>query len=70
MFLKLFRGTGPGVVLFIVLAAAGLWVSAFLEPHIEYASVYDANPMPLYALLKSLLGKSVIAGASFSFVLL
>jgi hypothetical protein len=70
MILKLFRGTGPGVVLIILLSASGAWVSAFLHPHYASSALYDINPMPLYGLLKSLLGKSVIAGAIFSFALL
>lgn len=70
MILKLFRGTGPGVVLIILLSAAGVWMSAFLHPHYASSSIYEVNPMPLYGLLKSLLGKSALAGAFFSFVLL
>jgi hypothetical protein len=70
MFLKLFRGTGPGVVLLIVLAAAAIWTSAFIHPHFASTLLYDLNPMPLYGLLKSILGKSAIAGVLFSFVLL
>jgi hypothetical protein len=70
MILKLFRGTGPGVVLIILLSAAGVWMSAFLHPYQASSILYDVNPMPLYGVLKSLLGKSAIAGAIFSFVLL
>jgi hypothetical protein len=69
MILKLFRGTGPGVVMIILLSAVGVWMSAFLHPHISSA-IYDANPMPLYGLLKSLIGKSEIAGVLFSFTML
>jgi hypothetical protein len=70
MILKLFRGTGPGVVLIILLSAAGVWMSAFLHPLYASSALYDVNPMPLYGLLKSLLGKSAIAGVLFSFALL
>lgn len=70
MLLKLFRGTGPGVVLLIFLAAAGIWTSAFLQPHLASSSIYDLNPMPLYGLLKSLMGKSALAGGLFTFLLL
>jgi hypothetical protein len=70
MLLKLFRGTGPGVVLLIFLTAAGIWISAFLHPHYPSSFLFDVNPMPLYGLLKDLLGSSAIAGVLFSFVLL
>jgi hypothetical protein len=70
MLLKLFRGTGPGVVLLILLTAAVIWTSAFLHPQDASSFLYDLNPMPLYGLLKSLLGNSAIAGVLFSFVLL
>jgi len=70
MFLKLFRGTGPGVVVLILITAAGIWTSAFLQPPSASSFIYDLNPMPLYAILKGLLGKSAIAGVIFSFVLL
>lgn len=70
MFLKLFRGTGPGVVILILLMAAGIWSSAFIHPHYASSLLYDNNPMPLYGLLKSIIGKSAIAGVLFAFVLL
>jgi hypothetical protein len=70
MLLKLFRGTGPGVVLLIFLTASLVWASAFINPHQSVSFVYDVNPMPLYGLLKGILGNSAIAGVIFSFVLL
>jgi hypothetical protein len=70
MLLKLFRGTGPGTVLLIILAAAGVWISAFLQPHFPSTFLYDLHPMPLYGIIKSLLGKSAISGVLFSFALL
>jgi hypothetical protein len=70
MLLKLFKGTGPGVFLFILLSAAGVWTSAFLHQGSPSSMVYDINPMPLYALLKGLLGKSAIAGVIFTFAML
>ena len=69
MFLKVFRGTGPGVVMFILLVAAGVWVSALFEPRLASSLPYDINPMPLYAILKGLTGKSAFAGSIISFLL-
>jgi hypothetical protein len=69
MLLKLFRGTGPGEVLLIFLTAVGVWVSAFVNPHPAASFHYDINPMPLYGLLRQLLGENALYGVIFSFVL-
>jgi hypothetical protein len=69
MLLKFFRGTGPGEVLIIVLTAIIVWVSAFINPHISTSFVYDTNPMPLYGLLRQLLGENALIGVIFSFVM-
>ena len=70
MLLRLFRGTGPGVMFLILLAAAGIWTSAFIHPHISSSFQYDLNPMPLYGLLKGIIGDRTIIGILFSFVLI
>jgi len=69
MFLRIFKGTGPGVVVLIFLVAAGVWASAFFDPRLPDSFHYDINPMPLYALLKALTGQSAIAGTLLSFIL-
>lgn len=69
MLLRIFRGTGPGVIALITLAAIGVWLSSFINPLLPSSFHYDINPMPLYLLLKGLIGKSALAGVSFSFVL-
>lgn len=69
MLLKVFRGTGPGVVILIFLVAVAVWASALFEPRLASSFHYDTNPMPLYALLKSLTGKSAFAGTIVSFLL-
>jgi hypothetical protein len=70
MLLRLFRGTGPGVMILILLTAAGVWISAFIDPHLPSSFHYDLNPMPLYTLLKGIIGNSAIIGVLFSFVLI
>jgi hypothetical protein len=70
MILKLLKGTGPGIIFLIFLAAAGIWVNAFMNPHNGVTFLYDIKPMPLYALLKGLLSKSAILGVLLSFMLL
>ena len=69
MLLKFFRGTGPGEILLIFLTAAGVWVSAFINPHLSASYNYDSNPMPLYGLLKQVIGENALYGVIFSFVL-
>lgn len=70
MLLKFFRGTGPGEVILIFLIAMGLWASAFINPHFTGSFQYDTNPMPLYRLLRMLLGENAFYGTLFSFVLI
>jgi hypothetical protein len=69
MLLKYFRGTGPGEVLLIIIAALGIWVSAFINPHISASFYYDTYPMPLYGLLRNLLGGNALYGVILTFVL-
>ena len=68
--LRIFRGTGPGVILLMVLTLALLWISAFIDPQVSSAAIYDTSPMPLYSALKFLIGKSPVTGVIFSFVIL
>lgn len=69
MLLRIFRGTGPGVIFIIFLIALGVWIGAFLDPLVPASFSYDINPMPLYSLLKGLIGKSAFAGVAFSFLM-
>jgi hypothetical protein len=69
MLLKYFRGTGPGEVFLIFLTALAVWVSAFVNPHLSSSFNYDTNPMPLYGLLKQVIGENALFGVIFSFVL-
>jgi hypothetical protein len=70
MLLRLFRGTGPGVIFLILLTASGVWTSAFIDPHLPTSFHYDLNPMPLYSLLKGATGNNAVIGVLFSFVLI
>ena len=70
MLIKLFRGTGPGVIFMILLTATGVWLSAFFNPAIPDTFNYDLNPMPLYGLLKQVIGGNAFYGAMFSFSLI
>jgi hypothetical protein len=70
MLLRIFRGTGPGVIMIIFLLAVGVWIGAFLDPLLPASFNYDINPMPLYSLLKGVIGKSAFAGVAFSFTMI
>jgi hypothetical protein len=69
MLLRYFRGAGPGEVTIIFLTALGIWVSSFIHPHLSSSNYYDANPMPLYGLLRQMLGGNALYGVIFSFIL-
>ncbi len=66
MILRLFKGTGPGVIFLIVVTLISLWASAFIKPQIQAAFNYETIPMPLYGLLKQIIGSSSILGVIFS----
>jgi hypothetical protein len=70
MLLKIFKGTGPGVILLIFIVAIGTWAGSLIEPRLATSFHYDTDPLPLYALLKSLTGKSAMAGTLVSFLLI
>lgn len=70
MLLKLFKGTGPGVIFFIVISLGMLWVGAFLNPHQPVSAIYETKPMPLYGIIKLLTGSNALLGVVFSFLIL
>ncbi len=70
MLLKLFKGTGPGVIFFIVISLGMLWISAFLNPHQPVSAIYETKPMPLYGIIKLLIGSNALLGVVFSFLIL
>lgn len=69
MLLRIFRGTGPGIMLLILLTAIAVWLHAFIDPQLPTSFHYDIDPMPLYSLLKEIIGNNAIVGVIFSFVL-
>jgi len=54
MLLRLFKGTGPGVVLMIIITLVAVWIDAFTRPGMTPEFLYETDPMPLYGLLKLL----------------
>jgi len=67
MLLRIFKRTGPGVIFLIVITLGAVWLSAILNQRLHPRYVYEADPMPLYALLKLLISNSHILGVILSF---
>jgi hypothetical protein len=67
MLLRLFKGTGPGVMFFIIITLVAVWISAFLNAQTDSLSPYETNPMPLYILMKIVIGSNHFLGVLFSF---
>lgn len=67
MLLKLFRGTGPGVIVLIILITCGVWLTAFIKPHLPESFHYDLNPMPLYSIMRNVALSTALGGTLFSF---
>ena len=69
MLLKLFRGTGPGVLFLLIITTCVFWAGAFLHPQLPGIFIYETRPMPLYGLLKMAIGTNPLIGEIFTFVL-
>jgi phosphoribosylamine--glycine ligase len=67
MFLRLFKGTAPGVIVLIIILLLAVWTNAFLNPQFNSVSIYETEPMPLYGLLKFVIGNHPFIGVVFSF---
>ena len=69
MLVRLFRGTGPGLVFLMLLAAAGLWTNVWLNPE-----TVDMTPvqgtMPLWDVLQNLFSSSPQQRIIVSFVIM
>jgi len=72
MLLRIFRGTGPGVIVLVIITILFVWFSAIIDPEAASEFYYDSDPMPLYAILRILTGTNSLVGVliAFSLVLL
>ena len=66
MFLKQFKGTGPGTIFLIVVTLLTLWASAFIRLQGHFSLYFDLDPMPLYGILSSLIGTNPLPGIIFT----
>jgi hypothetical protein len=69
MFLKQFKGTGPGTIFLIVVTLLTLWASAFIRLQGHFSLYFDLDPMPLYGILSSLIGTNPMPGIIFTLAL-
>lgn len=70
MMLKIFKGTGPGVIFLIAVTMVCVWISAFVYPGLPGRELYETSPMPLYALVKLITGSHPLPGVIISFLIL
>lgn len=68
--LRILKGTGPGVIAIIIFTLLLLWIRPFADPGLAGMQVYETRPMPLYILLKTLMGETLLPGVICSFVML
>jgi hypothetical protein len=69
MILRIFKGTGPGVILLITVTIVATWISAFIHPSEVTSLQFDSNPMPLFDLLTAVIGNGGHPGVVFAFLM-
>ena len=69
MLLRIFKRTGPGVILLIIIILIAVWVSAILNQRLHPRFIYESDPMPLYSFVKFLIHNSHNLGVILSFLL-
>lgn len=69
MFLRIFKGNGPGVIFLIIITLIAIWASALLNQRLHPRFIYETDPMPLYGLLKSVIHNSHTVGVIISFLM-
>jgi hypothetical protein len=67
MFLKFFKGTGPGVIFLITVAFLAVWISAFVHPVSNVGNSFTDNYMPLYRIMTGAIGSGQIISTIVSF---
>jgi Family of unknown function (DUF6427) len=69
MLLRIFKGTGPGVIFLIIIILIVIWISAILNQRLHPRFIYETDPMPLYGLMKLLIHNSHNLGVILSFLM-
>ncbi|MGA1978561.1 MAG: DUF6427 family protein [Bacteroidales bacterium] len=70
MLSKIFKGTGPGVLFLIALTLGASWADVFIHPRAAGMPIFETEPMPLYGILKFLLGGHAAPGLIFTMLCL
>lgn len=66
MLLRFFKGTGPGVILVIIVTLLAVWIRPFIQLRGHFSLYFDLSPMPLYGLISSLIGTNPFPGIILS----
>lgn len=69
MLLRIFKGTGPDVIMFILIITALLWTGSFIHPTASSLSGYNTEPMPLFGLLLKVTGKIPLINVISAFLM-
>src|ERR1035437_7615688 len=69
MLLRIFKGTGPGVIFLIIITLITVWISAILNQRLHPRFIYETDPMPLYGFMKFLLHNNHSLGVILSFLI-
>lgn len=69
MLLRLFKGTGPGVIFLIIITLLAVWISVFLNPGVGIVSHLTTDPMPLYGLLSKYTSNAHFLGVIISLLM-
>jgi hypothetical protein len=69
MLLRIFKGTGPGVIFVIIIILITLWISAILNQRLHPRFIYETDPMPLYGLIKLMIHNNHNLGVVLSFLM-
>lgn len=66
MILKLFKRTGPGTIILIIVTLVFVWISAFIRLQNHFSLYFDLEPMPLYGILSTMIGTHPLPGIIFT----
>jgi hypothetical protein len=69
MLLRFFKGTGPGVILAIIVTLLAVWFRPFVQVKGHFSLYFDLNPMPLYGLIANIIGTNPFPGIILSLAL-
>jgi hypothetical protein len=69
MLLRIFKGSGPGVIFLIIFTLIAVWISAFLNPSMESVIHSDTDQMPLYSLITLAVGQNHTLSVFFSLLI-